>query len=218
MLSHMDAVIFDMDGLMLDTEHLYKSSWQEAASLLGYLLDDAFYFTLVGRTNAAGEEAIAERFAPGFPLAIFRKRWEELWRAKVEAEGIPRKPGLTELLEYLSERRISTAVATSSDQQYADFSLKAAGLEPGGFAQLVTGEQVAKGKPAPDIYLEAARRLGVEPARCLALEDSDAGILSASAAGMIAVMVPDLKSPSPEASQAAFRVIHSLHEVIPLLG
>jgi beta-phosphoglucomutase-like phosphatase (HAD superfamily) len=121
-------------------------------------------------------------------------------------------------LEYLCDRQIPAAVATSSDHQYANFSLKAAGLEPGAFVQLVTGEQVAKGKPSPDIYMEAARRLGIHPKRCLALEDSDAGILSASAAGMIAVMVPDLKPPSPEASQAAFRVLTSLHEVIPLLG
>ncbi len=203
---------------MLDTEHLYKSAWQRAASSLGFLLDDSFYFTLVGRTNEAGEAALAERFAPDFPLAAFRQRWEELWRAEVEAEGIPRKPGLTELLDYLSERKMPVAVATSSDRQYASFSMKAAGLALASFAQVVTGEQVANGKPAPDIYIEAARRLGIPPARCLALEDSDAGILSASAAGMIAVMVPDLKPPSQAARQAAFRVLTSLGEVADLLG
>ncbi len=96
--------------------------------------------------------------------------------------------------------------------------MKAAGLDIASFAQVVTGEEVAKGKPAPDIYIEAARRLGISPARCLALEDSDAGILSASSAGMIAVMVPDLKPPSPAASQAAFRVLTSLREVVALLG
>jgi HAD superfamily hydrolase (TIGR01509 family) len=218
MLSQVDAVIFDMDGLMLDTEHLYKSAWQKAASLLGYTLDDSFYFTLVGRTNDAGEAALAERFAPDFPVAAFRESWEELWRAEVEAEGIPRKAGLTELLEFLSERKIAIAVATSSDRQYAHFSLKAAGLDLGRFAQLVTGEQVAKGKPAPDIYIEAAHRLDVCPARCLALEDSDAGVFSASAAGMIAIMVPDLKPPSPAASQAAYRVVASLREVVSLFG
>ncbi len=217
---NVDAVIFDMDGLMLDTEHLYKSAWQRAASSLGYVLDDSFYFTLVGRTNDVGEAALAERFAPDFPLAAFRQRWEELWRAEVEveAERIPQKPGLTELLDYLSERKMPVAVATSSDRQYADFSMKAAGLDLASFAQVVTGEQVANGKPAPDIYIEAARRLGIPPARCLALEDSDAGILSASGAGMIAVMVPDLKPPSQAARQAAFKVLTSLGEVADLLG
>jgi HAD superfamily hydrolase (TIGR01509 family) len=213
-----DAVIFDMDGLMLDTEHLYKIAWQKAASQLGYPLEDGFYFTLVGQTNADGETAIVERFGPDFPLAGFRALWPHLWREEVSAAGIPLKPGLTELLEFLAARNIPVAVATSSDQQYARFSLEAAGLDLGRFSHLVTGEQVEKGKPAPDIYLEAARRLNVSPAGCLALEDSDAGISSASQAGMMAVMVPDLKPPSEAALGAAFRVLKSLHEVLPLLA
>ena len=206
-----------MDGLMLDTEHLYKSAWQQAASQLGYPLEDGFYYTLVGRTNAAGETALAEHFGPGFPLDNFRDLWARLWREAVLASGIPVKPGLKELLEYLAGHDIPVAVATSSDREYAKFSLEAAGVDLQKFAHIVTGEQVEKGKPEPEIYLEAARRLGVDPARCLALEDSDAGILSASAAGMIAVMVPDLKAPSEEARQAAFRVLTSLHEVPALL-
>lgn len=203
---------------MLDTEALYKAAWQNAAFQLGFPLDDSFYFTLVGRTNAAGESALTERFGSGFPMTSFRERWERLWREQVQASGIPLKPGLVELLEYLAARRVPLAVATSSDQEYAAFSLKAARLDSRRFADIVTGEQVQNGKPAPDIYLEAARRLGVNPARSLAIEDSDAGILSASRAGMISVMVPDLKPPSPEARQAAFRVLTSLNEVIALLS
>lgn len=215
---NVDAVILDMDGLMLDTEALYKVAWQNAAAELGFPLDDSFYFTLVGRTNAAGESALTERYGAAFPLTRFRERWESLWRGLVEASGIPRKPGLIELLEYLAARNIPVAVATSSDQEYAAFSLKAARLDAGRLAAIVTGEQVQNGKPAPDIYLEAARRLGVNPARSLAIEDSDAGILSASGAGMISVMVPDIKTPSPEARRAAFRVLASLNDVIPLLA
>ena len=203
---------------MLDTEHSYKRAWLSAASQLSYPLDDGFYYTLVGRTNAAGEAALTERFGEQFPLPRFREMWAGLWRREVEASGIPRKPGLTELLKYLSAHKIPAAIATSSEQEYASFSLKAAGLDARQFAHIVTGEQVEKGKPAPDIYLEAARRLGANPTRCLALEDSDAGILSASAAGMIAVMVPDLKPPSPQARQAAFRVLTSLNEVVLLLA
>jgi HAD superfamily hydrolase (TIGR01509 family) len=212
-----DAVILDMDGLMLDTERLYKSAWQKAASQLGFLLDDGFYFTLVGRTNAAGEITLTERFGVDFPMAAFRERWADLWRQEVEASGIPLKPGLMELLEYLAGRNVPVAVATSSDQEYAALSLRAARLDAGRFAHIVSGEQVENGKPAPDIYLEAARRLSVNPARCLAIEDSDAGILSASGAGMMSVVVPDLKPPSPEARGAALRVVTSLHEVISLL-
>ena len=198
---------------MLDTEHLYKSAWQKAAAELGYPLDDGFYLTLVGRTNAAGEIALTERFGLDFPLAAFRELWARLWHQEVLAFGIPLKPGLTELLEYLAAQEIPTAIATSSDQEYAAFSLNAAGLDARQFTHIVTGEQVDRGKPAPDIYLEAAHRLGIDPSHCLALEDSDAGILSASAAGMIAVMVPDLKPPSDQARQAAFRILTSLEEL-----
>lgn len=212
-----DAVILDMDGLMLDTEPVYMRAWQRAASQFGFLLDEDFYFTLTGRTNEASEILLMERFGANFPMIPFRERWAELWREEVEDCGIPRKPGLIELLNHLAAHGIPAAVATSSDREYAAVSLRAAKLDARSFAQVVTGEQVKNGKPAPDIYLEAARRLGVRPARCLALEDSDNGILAASGAGMIAVMIPDLKPPSPEARAKAFRVLMSLHEVIPLL-
>src|SRR5262249_12004189 len=139
----------------------------------------------------------------------FRARWSELWRTDVESYGIPTKPGLAELLSFLDEHQILVAVATSSDQDYATFSLRAAGLE-GRFEHIVTIDQVVNGKPAPDIYIESARRLGVSPERCVAIEDSDAGALAASAAGMITVIVPDLKPPSAEARSTAFCVVACL--------
>ena len=212
-----DAVILDMDGLMLDTEVIYKIAWQKAASQLGFALDDAFYFTLVGRTNADGESALMERFGADFPIVQFRELWADLWRGEVEESGIPLKPGLTELLDYLEEQRIPVAVATSSDKDFAAFSLRSARLAMQRFAHIVSGDQVENGKPAPDIYREAARRLGLKPARSLAIEDSDAGILSATRAGMMAILVPDLKPPSSTAREAAFRVMSSLHEVVDLL-
>jgi beta-phosphoglucomutase len=217
-MQDIDAVFLDMDGLMLDTEALYKPAWQQAASELGFPLDDTFYFTLIGRPNAAAESVLVEHFGKDFPMPAFRERWAALWREQVEASGIPLKPGLMELLAYLSARKIPTAIVTSSEREYADLSLRAAGLEARRFAEIVTGEQVANGKPAPDIYREAARRLGVEPTRGLAIEDSDAGIMSASAAGMICVLVPDLKPPSEQARKLAFRVFESLREVVALFG
>jgi HAD superfamily hydrolase (TIGR01509 family) len=204
-----DAVIFDMDGLMLDTESIYKYAWQKAAAECGYHLDDDFYFTLVGQPNPACEAALLNLFGNDFPMADFRLRWSQLWKVQVETAGIPTKPGLAELLSFLQERQIPVAVATSSDRDYTALSLRAGGLETY-FHTIITGDQVVKGKPAPDIYLAAARRLGVEPARCIALEDSNAGVLAASAAGMITIMVPDLKPPSPEAQRAAFCVVSSL--------
>jgi beta-phosphoglucomutase-like phosphatase (HAD superfamily) len=203
------AVILDMDGLMLDTESIYKRAWQTAAGQCGYPLDDSFYLTLIGKPTPACEALLLESYGADFPLAEFRVRWSDLWRADVESSGIPTKPGLTELLSFLSEQQIPIAIATSSDQNYATFSLRAAGLGDR-FSHIVTGEQVTNGKPAPDIYIEAARRLGVAAEQCVAIEDSDAGVLAASASGMITVMVPDLKEPSAEARAAAFCVVASL--------
>ena len=196
---------------MLDTESIYKQAWQKAAAECGYTLDDDFYLTLVGQPNPACEAALLNRFGSAFPMADFRAHWSCLWRAEVETSGIPTKAGLSELLTFLREHELHVAVATSSDRDYASLSLRAAGVEML-FDQIVTGDQVARGKPSPDIYLESARRLGVAPDLCIAIEDSDAGVLAASAAGMTTVMVPDLKAPSPEARDTAYCVVASLVE------
>jgi HAD superfamily hydrolase (TIGR01509 family) len=212
-----DAVILDMDGLMLDTEALYKIAMQKAAIELGYSLDDDFYFSLVGQPYSANKIDLVKQFGAGFPLNDFGERWARLWREEVEAGGIPLKPGLVELLDHLARRRLPVAIATSSDRDYAALSLRAAKLDPGAFVHVITGDMVARGKPAPDIYLEAARRLAIDPAHILAIEDSDAGILAARAAGMMPIQVPDLKPPSAQAREAAFALVRTLDDVIPLI-
>lgn len=211
------AIVFDMDGLMLDTEPLYKLAWQTASAELGYELDDPSYATLVGRQTEDCEQVLLEKFGSDFPLDRFRTRWPELWRAAVTANGIQQKPGLLEFLTFLDAQGLPIAVATSSERDYTVFSLRHAGLE-GRFEVVVTGDQVARGKPAPDIYVEAARRLRVDPARCVALEDSEAGILAARRAGMIALLIPDWTSPSDAAVGASFRVLESLHEAHELVA
>jgi len=206
------AVIFDMDGLMLDTEPIYKVAWQAASAELGYVLDNAFYARFVGRPNHDCERDLVEQFGPAFPLERFRARWPELWKTEAAARGIRRKDGLLELLEFLERRGIPIAVATSTEAGDAAFTLRSAELD-GCFRIVVTGDEVAHGKPAPDIYLEAARRLGIDPAACLALEDSEAGILAASRAGMVALLIPDGATPSATAVRVASRVLQSLAEV-----
>jgi beta-phosphoglucomutase len=211
------AIVLDMDGLMLDTEPIYKSAWQQAAGDLGYELDDPSYMNLVGRYTEDCERELLKKFGADFPIAKFRPRWSELWRLRVESTGIATKPGLLEFLSFVDGHNLPVGVATSSDREYTESSLRRAGLK-GRFKVIVTGDQVAHGKPAPDIYLESARRLGVEPSRCVALEDSDAGILAASRAGMLPLLVPDLKAPSADAVTAAFRVLSSLHEAQRLVS
>jgi len=204
------AVVFDMDGLMLDTEPIYKVAWQAASAGLGYDLDDALYATFVGRPNVECERDLLDRFGAGFPLDRFRHDWPPRWRDEAATHGIRKKPGLLDLLAFLETQDVALAVATSTEADDAVFTLGSAGLD-GYFPVIVTGDQVARGKPAPDIYREAARRLSVEPAECVALEDSEAGILAASRAGMVALLVPD-GSPSTIAANAASRVLPTLVE------
>jgi len=210
------AVVFDMDGLMLDTEPTYKVAWQRAAQDLGYRLHDSLYRTLIGRSEPDSEAELIRAFGADFPTAEFRRGWMAQWRIAVDKTGVSMKDGFLELLALLEERRTPIAIATSSDERRARFSLRYAGLE-GRIRVVISGDQVELGKPAPDIFLEAARRLGVNPRDCVALEDSSAGIQSAVAARMTALMIPDLQVPTAEAIRAAFRVLPSLREATPIL-
>lgn len=211
-----EAVVFDMDGLMLDTEPLYKTAWQQALTELGHELDDASYLRFVGRSTEDCENDLARQLGAKFPLETFRSRWPTLWRACAHENGIATKPGLHEFIHFVQSEHLPIALATSSNSAFTEFSLGRADLQ-GTFDVVVTGDQVAQPKPAPDIYIEAARRLGVNPRHCLALEDSDAGILAASRAGMVSLLIPDLREPAEEAVRAAFRVLSSLHEARELV-
>jgi beta-phosphoglucomutase-like phosphatase (HAD superfamily) len=209
------AVVLDMDGLMLDTEVLARAAWQQAAAALGCELSDAQYFQLLGRRDEECEDQMRSWFGQNFPIDEFRRRWLEHW-GDLTATRIPAKAGLLDLLDWMDQRQLPFAVATSTRGDLA-----AASLAKGGVAHrircIVSGDEVSASKPAPDIFLEAARRLGVDPSGCIAVEDSDAGIQAAHAAGMRAVMVPDLKPPSPASATLAWRICATLHGVRDLL-
>ena len=211
-----DAVIFDMDGLMLDTEIIYHRAWQNAAADFGYHVDDEFLHGLIGIRTEECEEMICAALGDAFPLDAFRQRWPQWWQEIAETEGIARKPGLLDLLDLLEARRIPKAVATSSSQAEAEYSLTVSGLRTR-FPVVASGDQVRHGKPAPDIFLAAAWRLGVEPTGCMAFEDSNAGALAASAAGMSTYIVPDLVQPSAEA-RAQATILSSLHQALALFS
>jgi HAD superfamily hydrolase (TIGR01509 family) len=211
-----DAVVFDMDGLLLDTEPIYRLAWQRAAADFGRRIDDRVYFELIGRSTRDAEQVLAGIFGATFPLAEFRERWLVHWRDEVRRSGIPRKPGLEETLAATESLGLARAIATSTEAEDARFTLRLGGLD-GRFDRIVTGDLVALGKPAPDIYWAAAAALGVPATRCVAFEDSDAGALAATAAGMRTVIVPDMKPPSSEARARAFRVIPSLEQAPALL-
>ncbi|MEO1403288.1 MAG: HAD family phosphatase [Cyanobacteria bacterium J06635_1] len=211
------AIIFDMDGLMLDSESIYHLAWQQAVQGLGYEFDSQLYLSLVGHSNAEAELLMGQFFGDTFPFQQFRADWTAYWHEHVQNHAIPVKSGLMELLDLLETYEIPKAVGTSSNLQEAEISLKGAGIWHR-FAHIVTVDQVVAGKPAPDIFLRAAQKLGVTPKDCLVLEDSNAGVQAATAAGMPVMMVPDLQTPSAEAQQQAVAIADSLHNVYDFLN
>lgn len=211
------AVIFDMDGLMLATEIIYYRAWKEAAAELGYQIDDALFHDMIGVRTEECDRILLDRMQDDFPMDRFRLRREERWHELAEGEGIALKPGLSELLDLLDVRGIPKAVATSSTRPEAEHSLTITGLRPR-FPVVVSGDEVANSKPAPDIFLAAAAALGVDPTRCVAFEDSSAGAIAASSAGMRTYIVPDLMQPSADARAVATDVLASLHQALLLFA
>ena len=189
-----EAVIFDMDGLMLDTEAPALRAWQQVARTCGREFDLELCHRMIGRSFADSVALIRARHGPDYPVDEITRAWAAGYDAIVAAEGISLKPGLIEILDLLDERGVPRAVATSSRSERARARLDQLGLLCR-FDALVGGDEVARGKPAPDIFLAAASRLGVSPHNCIVLEDSEPGIIAASDAGMIAVLVPDLHPP-----------------------
>lgn len=206
------AAIFDMDGLMLDTEPAYRIAWQAASAECGYELPDPLYFTLVGRGRSEGEQALVDAFGPQFPVDAFRAACLRREASIFDTTTPPKKPGLDELLDLLDSRKIVKAVATSTERRTAVAQLAGAGLL-NRFDAVATGDEVVNGKPAPDLFLLAAQRLGVEPAHCIVFEDAEPGTIAAHLAGMTVFIVPDLKQPSGEVRSLAKGVFESLAEV-----
>jgi HAD superfamily hydrolase (TIGR01509 family) len=192
-----EAVIFDMDGLMLDTEAPALRAWERAARGLGRDFDLTLCRQMIGRDFGDCVALIRARHGADYPVDELTRAWAADYDTIVAAEGIALKPGLVEILDLLDERGIATAVATSTRRERALAKLDRVGLTHR-FAALVGGDEIAHGKPAPDIFLAAAARLGVPAGDCIVLEDSEPGIIGAAAAGMMPVMVPDLHQPSVE--------------------
>lgn len=209
------AVLFDMDGLVLDSESTFQYAWQQAADELGFVLDDALCRAFSGRQYADIEAAIIKRFGVGFPLRAFRERSADCWRRHVEAFGIQVKPGFNRLVELLWDRRIPFCLATNSSCSNTLECLRLAGIQDF-FDEIVSRDQVLHGKPAPDLFLEAANRLHAAPGECLVLEDSAIGIDAARRAGAIPLLITDQARVAEEAGQPHL-VLPSLLAVVELL-
>ena len=208
------AVIFDMDGLLIDSERVMLECWRATAAEQSLALDDTLWLSMVGLHDAGCADLLdrllgaeqAER------LTFECKRRYDL----VMQHGLPLKAGVRELLQDLSGLGVPMAVATSTRGERARIKLSRSGID-GYFSHVITSSDVAHPKPAPDLYLLAAERLGIPPRECVALEDSEYGVRAASAAGLRVIQVPDLV-PATDLARSLATVVESLPLARSALG
>ncbi len=207
----LDAVIFDMDGVLLDSERIVRDAFLLIAAQHGFQISDEIDLSMVGRNSHDSRKIISERISPDFPwLAVeesmtlaIKERINDIW---------PLKPGALEILHFLKTAGVRLAVGTSTAAPQARKRLASAGILD--FFRTVTGgDEVTRGKPEPDIFHLAAERLKVNPEHCLVIEDSHYGVAAARAAGMSCALIPDLKIPADETRQLAWKVFDSLHQL-----
>lgn len=207
-----EAVVFDMDGLMFDSERIVQHAWNLAGEQMGYGKLGHHIYNTMG-LNVVGREAyFQEHLGEQFPFADFCVKYRKVFRGYVEEHGLPVKDGLYELLDVLKKWGIKRAVATSSSHDHTVKNLKEAGILDD-FQAVVTGEMVSEAKPSPEIYLKACKMIDTEPEHALALEDSYNGIRAAHHAGMTVIMVPDLLVDSSPVDELLDAKMGSLAEV-----
>ena len=196
-LAGLEAAVFDVDGTLFDTERLSAQIWGEVGREMGWPTAEADHLQITGRNRESIKRWMVQRLGADFPVEEFLSVSSRRAQERMEREGVPLKPGVRALLDLLQARGIPMALATSTGRERTCRRLELTGLA-GYFRAVVTGDQVSRSKPDPEIYLLACRRLGAEPGRTLAVEDSHNGVRSAAAAGLRVVMVPDQLPPTPE--------------------
>ena len=212
----LSAVLFDMDGLLYDSEQQYQRAYDDAAVEFGYRIPMDLYRGMVGKDAAQRKLVLQEHYGKDFPFDEIFKRRIALGEEREARDGVPLKPGAEELLRALASRAIPRALATASRRPMTERRLQKSGIFDL-FGAIVTLEDVPKMKPAPDPYLRAAELLNVPAAGCVVLEDSDVGARAALAAGMRFIIVPDLQEPAREIACQALAVVPSLHDALALL-
>ncbi len=210
------AVIFDMDGLILDSERVARLCWQKAANEMGYCIDDKTFDAMTGVNSLAVAKVMYEALGAELDYDKLKKTASQYIIAYVDSPGIPLKPGFIELINFLQDNNIIRAVATSTYRQLAEYKLRSKAIIDY-FQVIVCGDEIKNSKPAPDIFLRAAELLAMSSENCLVLEDSISGIKAAKAAGMRALMIPDLVRPNKEMRDLADAIILELGQVIEYL-
>lgn len=206
---------------MLDTERVALECWIASAAEAGWQITRETCLAMVGLDQRASQKVLLDCYDETFPMTEISERARVQYLARLRGEGIALKPGLIELLDWLAARRVRVAVATSTKNDLALEKLALAGIRDR-FETVACADHVGRGKPAPDVYRAAVERIGLEPARCIALEDSDIGLRAAHGAGLRCIVVPDLRPPSPEYLALAHAVVPSLRDahrlIVEMLG
>jgi HAD superfamily hydrolase (TIGR01509 family) len=217
MMKSLKAVIFDMDGLLLDTEKIWRFTFVESCREFQFEPDLQIYNRCIGTTYARTAEILMDGYGEDFPFDAVSKIWYKKYDEETQDKLIPLKDGAISLLRYLDDKKITTGVVTSTPQAQAIRQLANAGILHF-FSFILGGDQIVKGKPDPEIYIAASQKLGEDPSQCLVLEDSDNGVRSATKAGFRVIQVPDLNEPSVEVKACGHEIVRSLIEVEALLA
>lgn len=207
------AVVFDMDGVIFDTERLVIEFWKEVAKKHNIPNVEHTCIQCLGTNRVRTREIFLENYGADFPFDPYRAEVTELFNTHYKGVPLPTKPGIRELLSYLQEQDIKVGLSSSTAQHLVRDEIGTAGLLPY-FQTLVCGDMVEHSKPAPDIFLKACEILNADPTKSIAIEDSFNGIRSAHCAGMTPIMVPDQVQPTDEIRTLAFHVMPSLLDVL----
>ncbi len=212
------AVIFDMDGVLIDTEKHYNIAWCEAAKQAGYTDFTREHALMLRSCDArAASKMMKGIFGEQFDYYAIREIRRTIVAKRLAKYGLEKKPGLDEILAFLHKKGIKTAVATATPLELTLQHLEKIGVKDQ-FDKIVSAKQVENGKPAPDVYLYACEQIGEQPKDCIAVEDSPNGIRSAYAAGCMPVMVPDLTEPDEELKPLLYAVVKTLADIQVIIG
>lgn len=210
------GLVFDLDGLLLDSERIVQRSWNASGADLGYPDIGSNIYHTIGFNRARRKVYFKGIYGDDFPFERFQSKASDYFQKIVEEEGVPLKEGAREILTFAKQRGLKVGLATSSSLGYAENSLKETGLYEF-FDGIVGGNMVSRSKPDPQIYQKACDAIGLPPPDCGALEDSPSGISSAWAAGLRPIMVPDLVQPDEETLSKVWMVKDSLSAVTEAL-
>lgn len=214
----MKAVVFDMDGVIFDSEKLYRKHWMITGAEYGIEEEKmrSLCNQIAGATRVRNEKLMKSEFGQDFDYGTFREKTMTRMDQDILENGLELKSGVLELFEYLKKENYKIGLATSTSKERAERNLKNAGIYTV-FDQIIYGEMVQNGKPAPDIYQKACQNLGVKPEEAIGIEDSINGVKSSAAAGLHTIMVVDLIEPTKEVENLADAIYDSLFQVIDLL-